>query len=96
MFEGQNAFSNQFRTYRVDAEEFVLAEGDRIEAGQQIGVDVNTGSPLFAIHRGYVATVYYNPMSHSFLMMTCRQDNDEIPFKQIHVDEETVSVLCNI
>ncbi|MBN1188507.1 MAG: hypothetical protein JXA46_02030 [Dehalococcoidales bacterium] len=69
MFEHRDVSGRQFRTYEVDAEDFSLFEGDMVPEGCEIGIDVRTGMAIYLGQEGIVATVYYNPMNHSFLVM---------------------------
>ncbi|MGA2160490.1 MAG: hypothetical protein ABSG90_14910, partial [Dehalococcoidia bacterium] len=59
----------QYRTYLVAADEFELNEGERLQPGSEIGIDVNSGAPIYSDYWGHVATVYYNPMSQSLLVI---------------------------
>jgi hypothetical protein len=80
MFEHRERITNRYRTYQVAADDFELYVGDAIESGQQIGIDVNSGTPIYAYICGNVATIYYNPMSHSFLVMIRQEicEEDEV------------------
>ena len=68
MFEHRE-LSNQFKTYEVDAEDFDIFEGDIVAPGSEIGIDIRSGTAIFMEQWGRVATVYYNPMNQSFLIM---------------------------
>jgi hypothetical protein len=69
MFEQRYPSSLQYRTYEVDADDFNLYDGDWISPGYEIGVDVRSGANICMEMWGQVATVYYNPMNHSYLVM---------------------------
>jgi hypothetical protein len=69
MFEHRDLSGRQFRTYEVDADDFDLNPGDRIPEGFEIGIDIRTGAAIYMGNGGIVATVYYNPMNHSYLVM---------------------------
>lgn len=69
MFEHHVSSGGQYRSYRVAADEFELSEGDQLQPGGEIGIDVNSGATIYADYCGRVATVYYNPMSESLLVM---------------------------
>jgi hypothetical protein len=69
MFEHRDLSGSQFKTYEVYADDFELYPGDRISPGCEIGIDIRTGTGIILKQWGQVATVYYNPMNHSFLVM---------------------------
>jgi hypothetical protein len=69
MFEHRDRSNSQFKTWEVDADDFELYEGDIIVPGFKIGIDIRTGAAIYMEKWGRVATVYYNPMNHSFLVM---------------------------
>jgi hypothetical protein len=69
MFEHRDPSGNQFRTCEVDADDFYLYDGDRLPPGFEIGIDTRTGAIIYMDTWGRVATVYYNPMNHSYLVM---------------------------
>jgi hypothetical protein len=69
MFEHRDRSNSQFKTCEVDADDFELYEGDIIVPGFKIGIDIRTGAAIYMEKWGRVATVYYNPMNHSFLVM---------------------------
>ena len=90
MFEHRDPKGNQYKTYHVAADEFELDEGDRIRPGSEIGVDANSGAPIYADYWGSVATVYYNPMSHSLLVMIYKENNIYITLNSEFSDLVTV------
>jgi hypothetical protein len=69
MFEHRSLSTSQFKKYEVDAEDFELYEGDQIPPGYEIGIDVRSGAAVYLTEWGQVATAYYHPMNHSFLVM---------------------------
>jgi hypothetical protein len=77
MFEHRDPSGNRFRTYEIDANDCELFEGDRLPLGHEIGTDIRSGMPTYLDFWGQVATVYYNPMNDSFLVMICRLSDDE-------------------
>ena len=76
MFEHRDPSGCRFRTYEIDANDCELYEGDRLAPGQEIGTDIRSGTAIYMDFWGQVATVYYNPMNDSFLVMIyCFKDN---------------------
>jgi hypothetical protein len=78
MFEKRDPSGKQYKTYHVTADEFDLDEGEIIQPGIEIGVDAHSGISLRSGYWGRVATIYYNPMDHSFLVMISQESRDEI------------------
>ena len=78
MFEHRDPSGNKFRTYRVTAGGFNLDEGQIVQPGTEIGIDLNSGISLRSDYWGRVATIYYNPMNHSLLVMVSQKSCLEI------------------
>jgi hypothetical protein len=72
MFEHRDPTGSNFMTYELDANDFELYQDDTIAPGGEIGTDIRSGSPIYLPCWGKVATIYYNPMNHSFLVMISR------------------------
>jgi|WetSurMetagenome_2_1015567.scaffolds.fasta_scaffold651115_1 hypothetical protein len=72
MFEHRDPSGNRFKTYEIDANDCELFEGERLVPGQEIGTDIRSGMAICIDFWGQVATVYYNPMNDSFLVMIHR------------------------
>jgi len=72
MFEHRDPTGGSFRTYELDANDFEFYQGDTVAPGGEIGVDIRSGSPVYLDCWGKIATVYYNPMNHSYLVMVYR------------------------
>jgi hypothetical protein len=76
MTEHRDPRGNVFKTFEIDANDCELYPGDRISPGFEIGIDIHSGSMIYPDFEGTVATVYYNPMNHSYLVMiACRNEN---------------------
>jgi hypothetical protein len=69
MFEHRDPSGGNFKSYELDANDFELYQGENIAPGGEIGIDIRSGSPVILESWGRVATVYYNPMNHSYLVM---------------------------
>lgn len=77
MFEHRDPSGYRFKTYEVEAKGFKLFEGARLSAGNTIGKEVRSGNTIQADRWSQVATAYYNPMNHSYLVMICLLSNSE-------------------
>ena len=89
MYEHRAAAGYRYRTYQVDADGFDLHEGDIVEPGLEIGTDVHSKAPVLTDYWGYVATVYYNTMNDSFLVMVCLQRSHK------GIPQSENRILCN-
>ncbi len=69
MFEHRDPSRCWFRTYEVEADGFDLHEGDGVAPGLIIGKEVKSGETIKAFYCGHIATVYFNPMNESYLVM---------------------------
>jgi hypothetical protein len=69
MFEHSDSTGCDFVTYELDADHFDLYPGDMLSPGSELGIDVRAGTIVYLESWGHVATVYYNPMNHSYLTM---------------------------
>ena len=72
MFEHRDPTGSDFVTYELNADDFEFYQGDTIAPGSEIGIDIRSGAPVFLSCWGRVATAYYNPMNHSYLVMINR------------------------
>ena len=72
MFEHRDPTGGSFISYELDANDFELFEGDTLAPGGEIGIDIRSGCPVYLGCWGKVATAYYNPMNHSYLVMINR------------------------
>ena len=77
MFEHRDPSGHKFRTYEIDAFDCELFESDRISPGHEIGIDIRSGLPVVIDFWGQVATIYYNPMNHSYLVMIYKLSDNE-------------------
>jgi hypothetical protein len=68
MFEHRDPIGSQFVTYELNADDFDLYEGDTINPGSEIGIDVRSGSAVFLNNWGRVVSVYYYQMNDSYLV----------------------------
>ena len=69
MFEHRDPTGSSFISYELDANDFDYFEGETLAPGGEIGIDIRTGCPVYLDWWGKVATAYYNPMNHSYLVM---------------------------
>lgn len=93
MGEHRDLRGNVFRTFEIDANDFELYPGDHITPGFEIGIDIHSGSMIYPEFEGTVATVYYNPMNHSYLVMiACRNENIKDNFSGREDDSQLASV----
>ncbi len=90
MFELRDSSGRRFKKYEILADDFLLYEGNRIPQGFEIGIDVRTGISIYAESPGFIATVYYNPMNQSYLVMVCLEDDSEINCINNHQDTDLV------
>jgi hypothetical protein len=72
VFEHRDPTSSNFVTFELSADDFELYQGDIVAPGCDFGVDIRSGSMVSLDCWGRIATVYYNPMNHSYLVMICR------------------------
>jgi hypothetical protein len=72
MFEHRDPTGGDFVTYELNADDFEFFQGDAVAPGSEIGIDIRSGSPVYLNCWGRVATAYYNPMNHSYLVMINR------------------------
>ena len=77
MFENQ-IIPNPFKRYQVSRDEFDLNEGEIINPGREIGIDVNFGISIYADYWGRVTAIYHNPMNDSFTVTIFQENADEI------------------
>lgn len=61
--------STQYEKYEVDSRRFRLDVGELVAPETVIGVHHETGRPVKAGLHGRVATVYFNPMHDSLMVM---------------------------
>jgi hypothetical protein len=92
MFEHRDPSGNRFRTYEIDANDCELFEGDRLAPGQDIGTDIRSGMAICVDFWGQVATLYYNPMNDSFLVMIYRLCDDKSEKPDIHGREGLIPI----
>ena len=78
MFEHGELSLSQFRTCQVNADEFELYEGDPLQPGSEIGIDINSGVLIYACDRGYVAA-----MSDSFMVKVYQETRAESRLSRI-------------
>lgn len=91
MFEHRDPSGYQFRTYEIDANDCELFEGDRISPGEEIGIDIRSGSPVILNYWGQVATIFYNPRNHSFLLMIYRLSDDVVENSDKYRELQSIS-----
>jgi len=92
MFEHRDPTGRLFKTYEVDADDFNLYQGDRVAEGFEIGMDIHSGDTIYLNFNGYVATVYYNPMNHSYLVMICLLREEQSEMIETEDDNSLVAV----
>jgi hypothetical protein len=61
--------STQYAKYEVDSGRFRLGIGQVVAPETVIGLHHETGRPVKAELHGRVATVYYNPMHNSLMIL---------------------------
>lgn len=72
MFVHCDQIGDEYVKFELDANDFELNPGDTVAPGGEIGIDIRSGSPAYLDNWGKVATVYYNPMNHSYIVMIHR------------------------
>ena len=77
MFENP-IIPNPFKRYQVSRDEFDLYEGEIINPGREIGIDINFGISIHADYWGRVTAIYHNPMNDSFTVTIFQEYADEI------------------
>jgi hypothetical protein len=60
---------DEYRKYEVDATECSIEMGDRVTPETVIGLHHHTRQPVLAVLDGHVASVYFNPMHQSLMVM---------------------------
>lgn len=75
MFEHRDPTGKKFVTFELDADDFVFFPGDTLAPRSEIGIDIRSGSPVYLDYWATIATTFYNPMNHSYLVMINRLHN---------------------
>jgi hypothetical protein len=74
MYENQYMKMNErnkgcYIRYEVDSDECQLSVGDRVGPETLLGLHHATGAPVRAGMNGHIATIYFDPMNDSLLVM---------------------------
>lgn len=67
---------NGYRRYEVDTRGFSLDLCDVVEPETVVGHECSSGNPVKAGLSGRIATVYYNPMNDSFIVLAVAREVD--------------------